>query len=65
MGRGPWRGIALFLLFGIVIAAVAAVAYNVGVDHGTTVEASRAEYEIFAAKDHDPDLHGDVLWAES
>ena len=38
MGRGPWRGIALFLLFGIVIAAVAGVAYNVGVDHGTTVE---------------------------
>ena len=32
---------------------------------GTTVEASRAEYEVFAAKDHDPDLHGDVLWAES
>ncbi len=32
---------------------------------GTTIEASRAEYEVFAAKEHDPDLHGDVLWAES
>ncbi|MGE3961049.1 MAG: MBL fold metallo-hydrolase [Dehalococcoidia bacterium] len=32
---------------------------------GTTIAASRAEYEVFAAKDHDPDLHGDVLWAES
>jgi len=35
--------------------------------HGssTTIGASRAEYEVFAAKDHDPDLKGDVLWAES
>lgn len=32
---------------------------------GTTIEASRAEYAIFAAKEHDPDLHGDVLWLES
>ncbi len=32
---------------------------------GTTIGASRAEYEVFAAKEHDPDLHGDVLWAES
>jgi len=32
---------------------------------GTTIEASRAEYEDFASRDHDPDLHGDVLWAES
>jgi hydroxyacylglutathione hydrolase len=35
--------------------------------HGarTTIAASRAEYADFAARDHDPDLHGDVLWAES
>src|SRR5690606_9650830 len=35
--------------------------------HGpsTTIEASRAEYEVFAAKEHDADLHGDVLWLES
>jgi hydroxyacylglutathione hydrolase len=35
--------------------------------HGgsTTMEASRAEYEVFASKDHDPELHGDVLWLES
>lgn len=32
---------------------------------GTTVEESRREYEVFAAKEHDPDLHGDVLWLES
>lgn len=32
---------------------------------GTTIEASRQEYAIFAANDHDPDLHGDVLWLES
>lgn len=32
---------------------------------GTTIEASRAEYEVFASKDHDPDLHGNVLWLES
>lgn len=32
--------------------------------HGddTTIGASKAEYEAFAARDHDPDLHGDVLW---
>ncbi|MCC7364528.1 MAG: MBL fold metallo-hydrolase [Dehalococcoidia bacterium] len=35
--------------------------------HGarTTIGESRAEYELFAARDHAPDLHGDVLWAES
>ncbi|MDP6605502.1 MAG: MBL fold metallo-hydrolase [Dehalococcoidia bacterium] len=35
--------------------------------HGdtTTVGESKAEYEVFAGKDHDPDLHGDVLWLES
>ncbi|MEX2081507.1 MAG: MBL fold metallo-hydrolase, partial [Dehalococcoidia bacterium] len=35
--------------------------------HGgrTTIEASKAEYAAFAARDHDPDLHGDVLWLES
>jgi glyoxylase-like metal-dependent hydrolase (beta-lactamase superfamily II) len=35
--------------------------------HGgrTTIGASKAEYALFAARDHDPDLHGDVLWLES
>jgi len=35
--------------------------------HGdtTTIEASRAEYAVFAAKDHPADLAGDVLWLES
>lgn len=35
--------------------------------HGatTTIGASKAEYAVFAARDHAPDLHGDVLWAES
>lgn len=35
--------------------------------HGdtTTIGASKAEYAAFAAREHDPDLHGDVLWAES
>jgi glyoxylase-like metal-dependent hydrolase (beta-lactamase superfamily II) len=35
--------------------------------HGdmTTIGASKAEYAVFAAKDHDPDLHGDVNWSES
>ena len=32
---------------------------------GTTIGESMAEYEVFAGKDHDPDLHGDVLWLES
>ncbi len=33
--------------------------------HGddTTIGASRQEYAAFAARAHDPDLHGDVLWA--
>ena len=26
---------------------------------------SRAEYDVFAAREHAPDLHGDVLWLES
>jgi len=32
--------------------------------HGanTTIAASKAEYEIFASKPHDPELSGDVLW---
>ncbi len=32
--------------------------------HGeeTTIDASKAEYAAFTARDHDPDLHGDVLW---
>ena len=35
--------------------------------HGatTTIGASKAEYEGFAAREHPSDLHGDVLWAES
>ncbi|MEZ4502470.1 MAG: MBL fold metallo-hydrolase [Dehalococcoidia bacterium] len=35
--------------------------------HGdsTTVGASKAEYAVFASKEHAPDLKGDVLWAES
>jgi len=32
---------------------------------GATIGSSKAEYEIFAAKEHDPDLHGDVSWLES
>lgn len=32
---------------------------------GTTIAESRREYEAFAAREHDPDLHGDVLWLES
>jgi hydroxyacylglutathione hydrolase len=35
--------------------------------HGdsTTIGESKVEYGIFASKEHDPDLHGDVLWLES
>lgn len=35
--------------------------------HGpsTTIAAASEEYEAFAAREHDPDLHGDVLWLES
>jgi glyoxylase-like metal-dependent hydrolase (beta-lactamase superfamily II) len=35
--------------------------------HGaiTTIGASKAEYAVFAAKDHAPDLCGDVNWLES
>lgn len=35
--------------------------------HGgdTTIGASKAEYAAFAARDHAPDLKGDVLWATS
>ena len=35
--------------------------------HGdnTTIGKSKAEYEVFASRDHAPDLHGDVLWLES
>ena len=32
---------------------------------GTTIAASRAEYEGFAAREHPADMHGDVLWAGS
>lgn len=32
---------------------------------GTTIGESKAEYAVFAAGDHPPDLHGDVLWRES
>jgi glyoxylase-like metal-dependent hydrolase (beta-lactamase superfamily II) len=35
--------------------------------HGdsTTIGESKAEYAVFAAKEHPADLHGDVLWATS
>lgn len=35
--------------------------------HGdmTTIGSSKAEYAVFAAKQHDPGLHGDVSWSES
>jgi len=35
--------------------------------HGptTTIGQSKAEYSVFASREHDPDLHGDVLWLES
>ncbi len=35
--------------------------------HGdtTTIEKSKEEYAVFAAKEHDPDLHGDVQWLTS
>lgn len=35
--------------------------------HGlnTTIEASKAEYAVFAARPHDPGLHGDVSWLNS
>lgn len=32
---------------------------------GTTIGESRREYEVFASKQHDAELHGDVLWLES
>jgi hydroxyacylglutathione hydrolase len=35
--------------------------------HGptTTIGQSKAEYAVFASREHDPELHGDVLWLES
>lgn len=35
--------------------------------HGarTTIGESKREYAEFAAREHDPNLHGDVLWATS
>jgi glyoxylase-like metal-dependent hydrolase (beta-lactamase superfamily II) len=35
--------------------------------HGdkTTIAESKAEYEVFASKEHPADLHGDVNWLES
>ena len=35
--------------------------------HGdkTTIGESKSEYAVFAAKEHAPDLRGDVLWATS
>ena len=32
---------------------------------GATIVQSKAEYEVFASKEHDADLHGDVSWLES
>lgn len=36
-----------------------------GHGEGTTIGWSKAEYGRFAAREHDPDLHGDVLWETS
>ncbi len=35
--------------------------------HGptTTIGQSKAEYAVFTSREHDADLHGDVLWLES
>lgn len=35
--------------------------------HGpaTTIGTAKQEYEDFVSREHDPDLHGDVLWAQS
>lgn len=38
------------------------VAVHPGHGDDSSVDASLAEYEVFAAKDHDPDLYGDVTW---
>lgn len=42
-------------------------ATNVYPGHGanTTIGASKAEYAVFAKKEHDPSLSGDVLWIKS
>jgi glyoxylase-like metal-dependent hydrolase (beta-lactamase superfamily II) len=32
---------------------------------GTTIADSKSEYAMFAAREHRPDLHGDVVWLES
>jgi glyoxylase-like metal-dependent hydrolase (beta-lactamase superfamily II) len=39
-----------------------AVAVHPGHGDDSTIATSLAEYEIFAAKDHNPDLYGDVTW---
>jgi glyoxylase-like metal-dependent hydrolase (beta-lactamase superfamily II) len=39
-----------------------AVALHPGHGDDSTVAASLAEYEVFAARDHDPELYGDVTW---
>ena len=36
-----------------------------GHGEGTTIGASKAEYEVFASEQHADDLHGDVLWGQS
>ena len=43
----------------------AATVVHPGHGEDTTIGDSRREYEGFAAREHDPDLHGDVLWADS
>jgi glyoxylase-like metal-dependent hydrolase (beta-lactamase superfamily II) len=36
-----------------------------GHGEGTTIGRSKAEYAVFAAREHGPDLYGDVLWESS
>jgi hypothetical protein len=40
---------------------------NVLPGHGvaTTISESKLEYAKFASKEHDEDLHGDVVWSKS
>lgn len=40
-------------------------AVHPGHGDGTTIGASKAEFAVFAAKEHPPDLHGTVTWIDS
>jgi glyoxylase-like metal-dependent hydrolase (beta-lactamase superfamily II) len=40
------------------------VAVHPGHGDDSTVATSLAEYEVFASRDHDADLHGDVTWLD-